>query len=92
MQGKPLPRSILEEFCSLLSPSQRSLVENFYTGLNKLVSEAFCASSVPSQQASVAIDGITLCFSEGAASDNIEGFDIDEEVVDPPANPEVIGL
>lgn len=86
-------RYIFEDSCALLRPSLRSLVENFYAGLNKPVSKAFCADSTRSQfHADAAIDCIKLRFPEGALSDDGDGNTKREGVVDPPADPEVIKL
>lgn len=41
-------RYIVEHSCATLGPSLKSLVENFGTGLNKSVDEAFRAGSIAS--------------------------------------------
>lgn len=56
-------RSIVVDSCATLTPSFRSLVQNFRAGPFKSVSEAFRAGSIPFQRpADTAIDGITLRF------------------------------
>lgn len=52
------------------------------------MSEAFWACSIGSQfRADAAVDGITLRFSEGAASENGYGSTKREEIVHTPAGP-----
>lgn len=86
-------RSVVDSLCATLGPSLRSLVENFLADLNKAVGEAFCASSLDSQaRADAAIDGITLCFTGGAASKNGGSSTKSWHVVDTPVDPEVIML
>lgn len=62
-------RSIVKHSCASLGPILRGLLDNFRAGLNKSVNEVFCAGSIgPPSHADTAIDGVTVCFSEGAAS------------------------
>lgn len=69
------------------------MVEIFRADLNNLVSEASRAGSAASQfHVHGAINVITLFFSEGAASDDGDVYNKDEDVVDPPAYFEEIEL
>lgn len=83
--------SIVDNLCASLGPSLRGLLEIFCVGLDKSVIEAFRASSIGSQFNGDAVnDGITLCFSKGAASEDGEGSINSEDVIEPPADPKVI--
>lgn len=82
--SSPSPKILVRPF----GTSLRALVTNFRGGLSRLLNEAFRAGSIRSQfYADTAIDGITLRFSEGAESDDGDGFTTGEDVVDPPASP-----
>lgn len=84
-------RSIVEDSCTLLGPSLRSLEEKFRASLDKLVSDAFSAGAIGSQfHANGAVDGTKLHLLEDAASDDSDGSTIGKEVVDPPVDPDVI--
>lgn len=82
--------SVIEDFCASLWPSSRGLAENFRAALYKSVNKAFRAGSTGSPfHADTAIDGFTISFSEGAASDDGDGSAKGEDDVDHPANREV---
>lgn len=57
------------------------------------MSKTLRAGLIESQfDAHAAVNGITLRFSEGTALDSCNGFTNGKDVVDPPADPEVIVL
>lgn len=84
---------IIEDSCSSLRPSLWSSVETFRAGFNKSVKQRFRAGSIDYQlHAEPAIDGITHHVWKGAALHDGANSTNDEEVFDPPVDPEVIKL
>lgn len=85
--------STIEDWCESLGMFLRGLGENSRVGLNKSINEAFCAGSIGSPfHANTAIDGTTLHFLEGTASNDGDGSTKSKDVVDPPADRKAIEL
>lgn len=85
--------SIVEDSCASVRPFIKGLVKNFRAGLNKPVALTFRSDSIGSQSdAHTAVDGITICFSEGATSDNGDGSSNGRNLVDLLVDPEIIEL
>lgn len=67
-------QAIIEDSCTLLGPSLRTLVDDFRAGLNESVGKAFRACSIVFQfHAIPAIEGSALRLSDGVASDDDDG-------------------
>lgn len=65
----------------------QDLIENFRSGHNKLVSAVVRLGTFGSQvHVDAAVDGITLCSSDGIALDNGDRFTKSEEVFDRPVD------
>lgn len=86
-------RFIVEDLCSLLGRSLRSLVENTCAGFNRSLNETFRADTIGFQfNAIVAIYSINLRFSECAASEDGDGLTRRKDLADHLLKPKVIEL
>lgn len=75
----------------MLGPYLRSLIKTFSASLDKSLSEAFRPGSIEAPfHADAAVDGIKLRLLKGAALDDEGGSTKSADVVEPPADTEVI--
>lgn len=85
--------SFVESTCARLGTSFRGVVEIFFAGFSKSVSEPFHVGSIYYQiHANTAINGIVLRFPGGTGSKDGGRTTQGEDVIVPLANPEVIEL
>lgn len=85
--------SIIKDLCASLVPSLQCLVDIIRADLDTSVAESFREGSIRSHfHTAIAIDGITLSLSKGAALDVCDGSSKCRDVIDPPVNHKGIQL